>query len=373
MSEYDNTDASHDRGMPDVSNNEKPVFLLASCITALVLLGGYMIFQSLPRDLDEDQSTLVQEVEQPFDRERVTIAPEVDESSFLGHIDTETFIPKLAEPKAPVVQDTVPRLSEEEVYKRRRSPLVIYDKIKTDHRSQEGAEVSVQRQDSSEMIDQILDATSENQAQAAGDDHLQSRLKRSKTTTATANRLRNADTLIAQGTMINAVLETAISSDLPGMVRAVLTQGIYSEDGTNLILTKGSRVIGEYRAGIVRGQGRLFVVWHRIITPDGIDITIDSPGADPLGRSGHGGWIDTHFVERFGASFLLSMVGAAASQSSDSQIAEQLGDNLNSSAELALSSTLDIRPTLHKNQGESISIFVANDLSFQDVLMLGAK
>lgn len=370
MSEYNDTDASHDRGMPDVSNNEKPVFLLASAVTALVLLGGYIIFQSLPRDLSEEQSTVVQEAEQPFDRERVTVAPEVDESSFFESIDPQAFIPKLVEPKAPVAQDTVPRISEEELRKRRRSPLVIYDISK---RSEKAPKVSERRQEPSEMIDHILDATSESQAQGAGDDHLQSRLKPSKTTTATASRLRHTDTLIAQGTMIKAVLETAISSDLPGMVRAVVTQGIYSEDGSNLILKKGSRVIGEYRAGVVRGQGRLFVVWNRIITPDGIDITLDSPGADPLGRSGHGGWIDTHFVERFGASFLLSMVGAAASQSDDSEIAEQLGDNLNSSAELALSSTIDIRPTLHKNQGEPISIFVANDLSFQEALMLGAR
>ena len=173
--------------------------------------------------------------------------------------------------------------------------------------------------------------------------------------------------------MIGAVLETAIQSDLPGMVRAIVSEPVYSEDGRTLLIEKGSRIVGEYRAGLVQGQGRIFVIWNRVITPNGIDIQITSPGTGPLGRAGHTGWIDSHFLERFGASILLSVVGAVAAQSNDDQFNVELGEGFNDSAEIALENSINIRPTLHKNQGDRIKIFVARDLNFKPVLALRSQ
>jgi|GEM_PF-3279566 len=356
---------SKDRGMPGVGNNEKPLYLIAGGITLVVLIMGFLLYKSMSQD-EVASDGLQAQVDAPFDRERIKAAPELEEKP--APVGLARVIKKPVEPvKAAPLQS--PALSEEELYKRRRSPLVIYDKIKTNEASEKTVQASVSQQQSNDMVDKIIGANTASQGRS-DDDDLARRLHSSDTLTAHATMLQDRPALIAQGTMIKAVIETAISSDVPGMVRAVLNEAVYSDDGSNLILAKGSRVIGEYRAGLVRGQGRLFVVWHRIMTPEGIDIAIDSPGADPLGRSGHDGWIDTHFAERFGASFLLSMVGAAASQTDDSAVAEQLGDNLNSSAELALSASIDIRPTLHKNQGEQISIFVAQDLNFKNVMAL---
>lgn len=127
-----------------------------------------------------------------------------------------------------------------------------------------------------------------------------------------ATRFDRTDALIAQGTMIRGFLETAINTDLPGMLRAVVREDVRSLDGSRILIPKGSRLIGEYKSGLARGQKRVFVVWSRVIRADGISVDIASPGADALGRAGLSGQIDTHFWERFGTAIMLSVIGGAS-------------------------------------------------------------
>jgi len=49
---------------------------------------------------------------------------------------------------------------------------------------------------------------------------------------AQATRLTNLDSLVAQGTIIGAVMETALNSDLPGFARAIIQRDVLSFDGS---------------------------------------------------------------------------------------------------------------------------------------------
>lgn len=142
-----------------------------------------------------------------------------------------------------------------------------------------------------------------------------------------ATRFDRTDALVAQGTMIRGFLETAINTDLPGMVRAVVREDVRSLDGGRILIPKGSRLVGEYKSGLARGQKRIFVVWSRVIRSDGLSVEIASPGADRLGRAGLTGEIDTHFWERFGSAIMLSVIGGAA------EYVAALGDTPASSAQ----------------------------------------
>ncbi|WP_281358772.1 TrbI/VirB10 family protein [Phyllobacterium pellucidum] len=71
---------------------------------------------------------------------------------------------------------------------------------------------------------------------------------------ATAEQTKRIDALVPQGTMIRGVLETAVQTDLPGMVRAVTTEDVWSFDGRRVLIPSGSRMIGEYNAGVAQGQ-----------------------------------------------------------------------------------------------------------------------
>jgi type IV secretion system protein VirB10 len=210
--------------------------------------------------------------------------------------------------------------------------------------------------------------------------------------------------LVAQGTMIRGVLETAINSDLPGMVRAQTLEDVWSFDGRRVLIPKGSRLIGEYRSGITRGQTRVFIVWTRMLRADGASVQLGSFGTDALGRSGMPGEVDNKYLERFGSAILLSVVGGATqfiaglgqntndAVSSTLQIVDpatgqtisvprdtssaqrianarqitgaQTAQILTQLAQEALKDSINIPPTIHVDQGEKIIVFVRRDLDF---------
>lgn len=193
-----------------------------------------------------------------------------------------------------------------------------------------------------------------------------------------AGQLRNRDLLITQGTQIDCVLETRLVTTQPGMTTCHLTRDIYSTSGRVVLLDRGSKVVGFYQGGITQGQARIFVQWLRIETPSGVVINLDSPGTGPLGEAGLGGWIDTHFWERFGGSIMLSMIGdlgdwasrQGTRQGDNSIQFSNTSDGIESAAAEALRNSINIPPTLYKNQGERVNILVARDLDFSDVYSL---
>ncbi|USP03662.1 type IV secretion system protein VirB10 [Bartonella taylorii] len=194
-----------------------------------------------------------------------------------------------------------------------------------------------------------------------------------------AIQLHNRDLLITQGTQIDCVLETKIVTSQPGMTTCHLTRDIYSTSGRVVLLDRGSKVVGFYQNGIQQGQTRVFVQWSRIETPSGVIVNLDSPGTGPLGEAGIGGWIDRHFWERFGGAIMVSIIGDVGDWVKDKigrgnkdkeKTRSQGTQNAESVVTDVLQNSINITPTLYKNQGERISIFVARDLDFSDVYSL---
>ncbi|MFA1791615.1 type IV secretion system protein VirB10 [Xanthomonas campestris] len=211
---------------------------------------------------------------------------------------------------------------------------------------------------------------------------LAANLQTDKTDMSTAAMLPNRNYLVASGTMLDCTLVTALDSTVPGKTKCTLARNIYSDNGKVLLLERGSVVEGEYRAGQMRqGMSRIFVLWTRVRTPHGVSITLDSPGADELGRSGLSGWIDTHFWKRYGGALLLSVVDDTAeyfARQSQGQQGDNItfggtGDATQQAAAIALQNTINIPPTLNKNQGDRINIYVARDLDFRSVYALRTR
>ncbi len=114
---------------------------------------------------------------------------------------------------------------------------------------------------------------------------------------------------MTQGTLIPAVLETAIDTDVPGYVRAVVSQDVRSFDGSRVLVPRSSRLIGQYQSGLQAGQKRAYVIWTRLIRPDGVSVNLASPAIGFDGRPGLAGKVNSHFFKRFGSAMLLSVVG----------------------------------------------------------------
>jgi type IV secretion system protein VirB10 len=114
--------------------------------------------------------------------------------------------------------------------------------------------------------------------------------------------------IIAQGKIMDAVLETAISTDLQGSARALVTRDVYAEAGKNVLIQKGSRLIGTYSSAVTAGSIRIQIIWNRLIRPDGVDIAIASPGIDPLGRAGVAGQYDAKALALFANAAMTCLV-----------------------------------------------------------------
>lgn len=170
---------------------------------------------------------------------------------------------------------------------------------------------------------------------------------------------------VPQGYLIPAVLETGFDSTRPGFARAVVSRDVRGFDTKNILIPRGSRLVGEYRSEVAQGQRRAVIVWNRLIRPDGMTITMNSPAVDTLGRGGVPATVNTHFFERLGDALLQSTIEVGrtfAGRSVSNPVVIVPG---NAAAATAQAPTANnYVPTLTVPAGRSISVFVAHDLDF---------
>lgn len=183
--------------------------------------------------------------------------------------------------------------------------------------------------------------------------------------TAQAVAMSNPQTTVTQGTLIPAILETAIETDVPGYVRAVVSQDVRSFDGKNVLVPRSSRLIGQYQSGLQGGQKRAYVIWTRLIRPDGASVNLASPAVGFDGTTGLAGDVNSHFFKRFGSAMLLSVIGGLTAVASGGTSVILGGGQ--SAASTALEQNGKISPTVRVRQGEPIRVFTARDLDFSQV------
>lgn len=213
------------------------------------------------------------------------------------------------------------------------------------------------------------------QGQGAGRDRSGLDLSATRVTMASARRLSDLTFIVPKGTAINCILDTAIQSDQAGLVGCTLPRDVYGADGTVVLLDRGSQVLGEYRsATLTYGKRRVFVVWDRVRTPEGVIVDIASPGTGPLGQAGMGGHIDNHYWERVGIPVLMSAVSFGVQSYTRERLSSDQSSFVESTTNDSLSGVLAefarIKPTLYKHQGDPIAIVVARDLDLSSVYAL---
>lgn len=361
-----NDEAAADRGVPSVATTASKQYILGGIFLALAVIA--IVFVVIDGARKNKPKSFVQTEEISFKHASGSGEP---------YIAPEPLVPDQTQPlTAPVptsdplaarrelaLQQEALRMAQEEkkrMEKRIASPQLIYDQNSVSGASS----MNTANQNGNAGSSVPEDPNIAFAGQYANKD----------VETATASQLQNLNSLIPQGTMIGGILETAIQSDLPGMVRAIVSENVYSFDGSYLLIPKGSKLVGRYRSGITRGQSRVFVIWNRVIRNDGASINIGSYGTDALGKSGLDGEVDTHFFERFGSSVLLSMIdaglkiGVKSMDDSDSAtIALDTGNDFSNASEIALENSIAIPSTIHIDQGKKIKIFVGKDLDFSQV------
>lgn len=205
-------------------------------------------------------------------------------------------------------------------------------------------------------------------AQMSADERFASRFGAGdKAGEARAKHLGDLSTTVLQGEVIPAVLETALNSDLPGYARATVTRDVRGFDGTKILVPRGSRLIGQYRSGVALGQSRAFLIWTRLVRPDGATIDLAAPATDGLGRGGLTGEVDSHFLERFGGSILLSLLSIGGNAVADSPDTSLVISSARAGSDTGGSASATIGPTVKVQQGAPVRVFVNQDLDFSAV------
>lgn len=186
---------------------------------------------------------------------------------------------------------------------------------------------------------------------------------------------------IKTGAIIPALLITGINSTLPGSISGQVSQSVWdTATGYNLLIPQGTKLFGSYQNKVIMGQERLFVVWQRLIFPDGRTMTLnDMPGADQLGYSGLSDQVDNHYFKIYGHALLMSLVvgGSAYAlntlDSNNSEVTtlnESMGtafaDQMGQTTMGLLEKHMSIAPTLTIRPGYRLNIIVVKDLEFNE-------
>ncbi|WP_324726379.1 VirB10/TraB/TrbI family type IV secretion system protein [Klebsiella sp. ZJOU C1] len=198
----------------------------------------------------------------------------------------------------------------------------------------------------------------------------------------------NPDLYVPENTAIPCSLDYRFVSDRAGKIRCTIADDIWSASGNTKLIEKGTTATGIYQTGaetgMTHGQGRAFLIITKLRTrqPPYLDIPlVDTRAAGGLGEAGVDGWIDTHFRERFGGALLVGMIpdiGAWASNSAgqkdrNTDYTENSRQAMADMARTTLENSINIPPTLYKNQGEIINLITGQDIDFSGIYTLRMK
>ncbi|MCF6808159.1 TrbI/VirB10 family protein [Thiotrichales bacterium 19S9-12] len=198
---------------------------------------------------------------------------------------------------------------------------------------------------------------------------------------------------IFAGSVIPAILQTKLVSNLPGTIVARVNQNVYdSATGQYLLIPKGSTLIGLYNSSVTYGQYQLQAKFVRLIRPDGSSIVLPNQmGVDDMGVSGLEDEVDNHWMQLIGAAALATVFNIPAVIAQNDQLSgntqscstgddgvyrctNNLGSTTVNSAFQSIGETateiggklvdrsMNIQPTIVINAGKTFAVMVTKDL-----------
>jgi type IV secretory pathway VirB10-like protein len=181
--------------------------------------------------------------------------------------------------------------------------------------------------------------------------------------------------VLYEGTIIDTVLMNRLDGDEAGPVKVLVTNPVYSHDREHILIPEGSIILGESRKLGAAGFGqqrRMALLFHRLLMPDGYSADLDQfQGLNQIGEAGIKDKVNNHYVQVFGTSIALGIIGGAAEISSNRAGVSANGqDALKTgvAASVSQSSTdildkfLNIPPTITIREGHRIKVYLSQDL-----------
>jgi len=182
---------------------------------------------------------------------------------------------------------------------------------------------------------------------------------------------------VFEGTLLESVLVNRLNGDFSGPVISMLSDDVYSQDRQHLLIPAGSKLLGETKQVDSFGQRRLAVSFHRLIMPDGYSVDLDRlQGLNQIGETGLTDKIDHHYLQVFGASIAVGLIGGLAQAGtqttgigtvSASDVYRQgVSSSLSQSSLHILDRFLNVLPTVTIREGHRLKVLLMQDLLVPD-------
>lgn len=176
------------------------------------------------------------------------------------------------------------------------------------------------------------------------------------------------------GTVVPAALLTGLDTARSGPVVATVSQNVFdSISGRHLVLPQGTRLIGRHEGDSAFGDRRAFLVWDRLILPNGKSLVLEGePGVDAEGAVGVRGYVDRRLLPLLAATLYAGAVttlGQIARDDGTRGGGGWLGDAGDAAAITGaqvggrlVDRELEVRPSIRLRPGAAVRVLITRDL-----------
>lgn len=175
---------------------------------------------------------------------------------------------------------------------------------------------------------------------------------------------------IFEGTVLEGVVTNHIDGGFSGPILVMLTTDYYSHDHQQLLMPQGTRLIGTVQSVGNAQQRKMFVSFHRAVSPDGFSLDFDKYiGLDPLGTTGLATKVDHGYLMAFGAAAAIGGLGGLAQIGNNgsildpsTQIRNGISAQTAAEGEQVLNHFLNRLPVITLKEGSRARVYVGRDI-----------
>ena len=218
------------------------------------------------------------------------------------------------------------------------------------------------------------DGSSFTPARAAGDPPASPSTTAKRAPEVNVNSAEGQPYVLFEGSTLDTVLMNRLDGDAVGPVKVLVSNPFYSHH-QHVLIPEGTIVLGEAKKIGAAGFGqqrRMAVVFHRLIMPDGFSVDLDQfHGLDQIGQEGLQGKVNNHYLEIFGTSIALGVIGGAGqitsgggnlNSSGSQQFTNGAAASVSQSSTMILDRFIQIPPTITIREGHRIKVYFTQDM-----------
>lgn len=175
---------------------------------------------------------------------------------------------------------------------------------------------------------------------------------------------------VFEGTVLEGVVTMHIDGGLNGPIMVMVTTDLYSHDHQELLIPQGTFVLGDVQAVGNAQQRKMFITFHRAITPDGFSLWFGKYIAlDQIGTTGLATKVDHGYLQAFAAAAAVGGLGGLAQignngsiLSPSTEIRNGISGQSAEEGEQVLNHFLDRLPVITLKEGSRARVYIGTDL-----------